>query len=40
MDGGGRGSQLSDIVSVDFTRALVALLAADPDMFWNVVGNS
>jgi hypothetical protein len=39
-DGGGRGIQLSGKVSVDFTRSLLALIAADPDAFWNVIEDS
>ena len=39
-DGGGRRAQLSDKVSVDFTRSLVALIAADPDVLRNVIEDS
>ena len=39
-DDGGRRTQLSDKVSVDFTGSLVTLIAADPDVFRNVIEDS
>ena len=39
-DGGGKRVQLSDKASVDFKLSLVALIAADPDMFRTVIEGS
>ena len=39
-DGGERRVQLSDGVSVEFKLSLVALIAADPDIFSTVIEGS
>ena len=39
-DGGGKRVQLADKASVDFKLSLVALIAADPDMFRTVIEGS